>query len=61
MSSNSFIKPNEFDSNNIQYSDIKPMGPNGKQIYLNYNGGRLAFHAPKMRIPFGANKYQEDG
>tara|TARA_Y100000389_G_scaffold103140_1_gene100040 strand:- start:8205 stop:8867 length:663 start_codon:yes stop_codon:yes gene_type:complete len=52
------MKPANFNNDKVTYSDIKQMGTTGKQIYLNYDGNnKIAFHTPKMRMPFGISKF----
>ena len=63
MSVPTIMKASEFDVSKISYGEIKPMGTTGaKQMYLNYNGmSQVILQTPKMRIPYGLGKYQEDG
>ena len=57
------MKPTEFNVEDVTYTDIRPMGnTGGKQMYLNYQGNkRIVLHTPKMRLPYGLGKYEEEG
>ena len=57
------MKPTEFSIEDVTYTDIRPMGnTGGKQMYLNYQGNkRIVLHTPKMRLPYGLGKYEEEG
>jgi len=57
------MKPTEFSANDISYTDVRPMGTTGaKQMYLNYTGNKqIHLHTPKMRLPYGLGKFEEEG
>lgn len=57
------LKYSEFDTEKVTYSDIRPMGTTGgKMVYVNYDVTKnIAFHTPKMRLPFGVGVYEEPG
>lgn len=64
------LKANEIDISKIRYSEIKVIGTSGaKQLYMNYASDKAgsrdlqfpSIHTPKMRIPYGPNKYEEPG
>ena len=57
----SLLKVSEFDSSKITYSDVRPMGPNAKQVYINYDDSQVVFATPKLKVPFGLSKFEQEG
>lgn len=64
------IKAHEIDFSKIRYSDIRAFGTSGaKSMYMNYASDKPGtrdvqfplIHTPKMRLPYGPNKYEEPG
>ena len=56
------MQPSEFDVSTVTYTEPKKFGDaGGKIIYMNIDRSRIALNTPKMRIPFGLNKYQDAG
>lgn len=50
------LKPNNFDPNLLEFSDVKTNKYGGKAVYVKYNGGRLRIQTPKMTLPYGLNE-----
>ena len=57
----SLLKVSEFDSSKITYSDVRPMGPNAKQVYINYDDSQVVFATPRLKVPFGLSKFEQEG
>tara|TARA_Y100000389_G_scaffold103140_1_gene100043 strand:- start:9777 stop:10481 length:705 start_codon:yes stop_codon:yes gene_type:complete len=56
------IKSNNFSADDITFSEVKPFGTNGgKQVYVNYKNNQIRMQTPKMRLPYGMGKYEENG
>ena len=60
--SSTFMKPVDFEANKITFSELKSFGTQAKQVFVSYNTAqRVAFSTPKMRMPYGLSKFQNDG
>lgn len=57
----SIIVPSDFDASNITYSAPRVLQNGGKSIYISYNGKKLVMQTPEMTVPFGMNKWDNDG
>ena len=61
------VKPKDFKTTEVNYSEPKVNSYGGKNVYLNYgegDGGRsqsLIIKTPLMPIPFGVSKFESDG
>jgi hypothetical protein len=56
----SISKPSEIKVNEIEYKEPKTLGNGGKQVYLEYNGGKLVVQTPKMSLPWSMGKFEGD-
>jgi hypothetical protein len=57
----SIVLPSTFDASNISYSAPRVLSNGGKSIYISYNGQKLVMQTPEMTVPFGMNKWDNDG
>lgn len=57
----SIVLPNNFDASNITYSEPRILDNGGKVIYMNYNRKKFIIQTPEMDIPFGLNKWNNEG
>lgn len=55
------ITPNEFDVSKITYNSPRILDNNGKYVYMSYEGKKLILQTPEMTVPFGLNKWDNDG
>lgn len=54
--------PKNLDVGSLEFSEPKKMGESGaKMVYVNVNRNKILLHTPKMRMPYGLNKYEEAG
>jgi len=51
-------KPNQVETKMISFSEPKILPSGAKQVYLNYNGGRLVVQTPKMSLPWNMGCYR---
>ena len=56
----SISKPSEIQVDTIEYKEPKTLGNGGKQVYLQYNGGKLVVQTPKMTLPWSMGKFEGD-
>jgi len=56
----SISKPSEIKVDEIEYNEPKTLGNGGKQVYLQYNGGKLVVQTPKMTLPWSMGKFEGD-
>tara|TARA_Y100000389_G_C17439100_1_gene507466 strand:- start:907 stop:1602 length:696 start_codon:yes stop_codon:yes gene_type:complete len=60
--SQKLLRPNELNVNEITYSEPKKFGDSGgKIIFMNLDRSKIQMYTPKMRLPFGLNKFQDPG
>ena len=51
--SSTIILPNQFNTSDISFSDVKTNNYGGKVVYMNKSGGKLILQTPKMFVPYG--------
>ena len=57
----SIVLPTNFDASNITYSEPRILDNGGKVIYMNYNRKKFIMQTPEMDIPFGVNRWNNEG
>ena len=57
----SIIKAQNFEPENVVYSDLKKTPSGGKQVHVNYGETQgLVMQTPSMRCPFGIKSYDDE-
>ena len=51
--STQILLPHQFNTSEINFSDVKTNSYGGKVVYMNRSGGKLILQTPKMFIPYG--------
>lgn len=59
--SSTVTQSTDFNTNNINFSQIKVMESGAKQAYLNYDGRALTMQTASMSVPYGMNVFDKTG
>jgi hypothetical protein len=59
--SSTVTQSTDFNTNNINFSQIKVMESGAKQAYLNYDGRALTMQTASMSVPYGMNVFDKAG
>jgi len=59
--SSTVTQSTDFNTNNINFSQIKVMESGAKQAYLNYDGRALTMQTASMAVPYGMNVFDKAG
>lgn len=57
----SIILPTEFEHSRLSYSEPRKLDNGGKTLYISYDKHPLVLQLPQMSVPFGLNKWNNDG
>ena len=61
MSSASVLVATSFDAKQLRASEVKETAGGAAQVYLNYGTGRIRVQAPRVRVPFDAGSWNNNG
>jgi hypothetical protein len=57
----SVLVATSFDSKQLRGSEVKETAGGAAQVYLNYGPGRIRVQAPRVRVPFDAGSWNNNG
>lgn len=61
MSQNTIIKPDDFDVSKVKFGMPKSLDNGGKHIPIYYDGNPFMVQTPRMRTPYGVNRWENPG
>ena len=61
MSSSTIISANAFDISKVTFGTPKSLDSGGKHIPVYYDGNQFMVQTPKMRTPYGVNRWENPG
>ena len=57
---NNIVLPSKFDISKVKFGAPKNLDNGGKVISVNYDGKQFVVQTPKMRCPYGINKWENE-